>query len=236
MRNAYGPSVLAGKDSLPYDPKPMEKTDTLSEEYILRHCPHCDPASDAFTSLLLETEHFRVVCDHHPLTEGHLLIVPKTHISCIGAFPSPLFGEFTKMYAQAAAFIRDQYGDVSAFEHGNIGQTVFHSHIHLLSFRGEPAAIVPEGLRHCVPLLSLEDLTGIFGRGGQYLFFALGDRMWTVDTALAAPRFFRDRFAAALGNTERGNWKTMHEDAGLMTAGAKENARAMAKWKKAMRA
>jgi hypothetical protein len=36
------------------------------------------------------------------------------------------------------------------------------------------------------------------------------DNKWVVDVNLAAPRFFRDRFAVALGKPEKGNWKQMH--------------------------
>lgn len=112
--------------------------DYLLEQDIREHCPHCDPASQAFLDALEETANFRVVCDHHPLVEGHILIIPKQHLSSAGEYPGPVFQEFLSLYGKTSEFIRQNYGTVSGFEHGKIGQTVFHSHVHLLPFDGKP--------------------------------------------------------------------------------------------------
>ena len=208
----------------------MPLPNSLSEENIRAHCPHCDPASDAFRDLLKETDQFRIVCDVHPIIEGHSLIIPKKHVSCVGEYDDALFQEFSDHYDAVSAFVRKHYGSVSTFEHGKIGQSVFHSHVHILPFKGEPTAIVPEGLEHCTPLSKIEDLRSLYLRQGQYLFFSIENRKWTVDTALAAPRFFRDRFAAALGRPERGDWKEMHVNTELMAAGKTENTRMKSLW------
>lgn len=55
--------------------------------------------------------------------------------------------------------------------------------------------------------------------------------MWVVDTGLGAPRFFRDRFAAALGKPERGNWKNIHTDEKIMATTHQENLRCIELWK-----
>jgi len=39
---------------------------------------------------------------------------------------------------------------------------------------------------------------------------------WLVDTKLGTPGFFRERFAIALGNRNRGDWKKMKEDKNIM--------------------
>ncbi len=208
----------------------MNRQHVLSEEYIREHCPHCDFTSDTFADLLCETESFRLVCDHHPLCVGHLLIIPKAHLSCIGAYTPALMEEFRDVMDQAARFLRQSYGPVSSFEHGVAGQTVFHSHVHLLPYGGSPESIVPESaVLHS--LRRLEDLQRIFQSDKQYLYFSIEKDAWTVDTSIAAPRFFRDRFAFALGVPERGNWKTMHEKATMMAGAAKMNASVVSKWK-----
>ncbi len=70
----------------------------------------------------------------------------------------------------------------------------------------------------------------VFKQDGQYLFFSIDDKKWLVNTKLGAPRFFRDRFATALGNSERGNWKEMHQNETLMIISGKENARCKERW------
>lgn len=208
----------------------MALSDTLSEEHIREHCPHCDPASDAFNDLLEETEYFRIVCDYHSIIEGHILIIPKQHLPCVGEYPKKLFEAFIGHYEAVSMFVKKHYGSVSTFEHGKIGQTVFHSHVHFLPYAGDPTAIVPEGRNHLVALPSFVELQRLYEHYDRYLFFSIGDLAWVVDPSLSAPRFFRDRFATAVGRPERGNWKEMHRNAQLMDNARKDNAKVQALW------
>lgn len=106
-------------------------------------------------------------------------------------------------------FLTINYGSVAVFEHGIFGQTVFHSHIHYLPFKGKPSDIVPEGNNELTPLIDFDQLKTILKKDGGYLFMSIGPNMWTVNPKLQAPRFFRDRFAIATGKPELGNWKAM---------------------------
>jgi len=194
------------------------------------NCVHCNPRSFALEQPLLVADNFYVVCDVHPLIEGHLLIIPKDHISCAGAFSSELFTEFSALYKKFSDFLKSAYGSVSTFEHGITGQTVFHAHIHLLPYAGLPESIIPEGSRVIHSLSNIKELQQVFLKDGKYLFFSIGDSLWTVDTAIGVPRFFRDRFANALGVPERGNWKTMEENFELMKRAENETRSLKNKW------
>lgn len=194
-------------------------------------CALCDNKSIALNHTIHETEEFRVVCDMHPLTEGHLLIIPKKHISCVGAFPTNLYNEFFILYNQISDFIKSTYGYVSIFEHGVIGQTVFHAHTHILPFNGDVSAIIPDGRVHVKKFDDPKKLKEVFGKDGKYLFFSLHGVNYLVDTILGKPRFFRDRFAKALGVENRGDWKTMHENKKLMNQAMKETENAERKWR-----
>lgn len=180
-------------------------------------CPHCNQQSFALEHPLIVTKNFYVVCDVHPLIEGHILIIPKWHISCVGEFSDELFVEFKELYERFTSFIRATYGKVSTFEHGKIGQTVYHAHVHVLPFAGNPETIVPERKSRLKEINNLEDIRSEYRRAGRYLYFSIGDIMWLVDTGLGEPRFFRDRFARALGSAERGDWKEMQKDQHLMS-------------------
>jgi hypothetical protein len=124
------------------------------------------------------------------------------------------------------------YGVVSTFEHGKIGQTVFHAHTHIVPYDGSVRQIIPEGEKYITDITGLEKLREVFARDGQYLFFSIGERKMLVDKKLGQPRFFRDRFALAFGNSERGNWKTMQINADLMQTAHQEIARVKDTWKK----
>lgn len=208
--------------------------DKFSDEQILKNCPHCDPQSFGLKHLLKETANFRIVCDVHPLTEGHILIIPKLHISCVGAYSEKLYQEFLNLYLYVSKFIGNQYGSVSSFEHGNTAQTVFHSHVHLFPFVGPKEMVIPEGKKYLTAIKSLSELKIIFNNSNKFLFFSIGDNKWVVDTSLSAPRFFRDRFAKALGCPERGNWKIMHKNKTLMQQATGEINKLQKKWKKVL--
>ena len=195
-------------------------------------CPHCDTTGFAFRHTLGETANF-IICDAHPLMEGHLLIIPREHLSCAGAFPPKLFQEFLTLFHRCWNFLKKEYGNVSAFEHGQIGQTVFHAHMHLLPCAPNPRAIVPEGQHHLTVISGAEELPRIFKNDGRYLFLAINDQSWIVDPSLGAPRFFRDRFASALGVPERGNWQEMDDNPALMQTAEQEIARCKERWLRA---
>lgn len=195
----------------------------------MRDCPHCDHASFALEKPLFVTDTFYVVCDVHPLTEGHILIIPKQHISCAGAFSEHVFTEFLSLYQQVSKFVKETYGSVSSFEHGILGQTVFHAHVHILPYNGDASSIIPEGINR-LRRLRIDTLREEYQREGKYLFSSIGNDSWVVDAALGKPRFFRDRFARALGVLERGDWKSMHANASLMEQAAKEIASVQSKW------
>ncbi len=204
----------------------------FSESTIRKDCPHCDPNSFALKFPLKETSNFWVVCDVHPLTRGHILIIPKKHLSCIGEYPEDVFNEFVELNDLFSNFIKKTYGSVSSFEHGKIGQTVFHSHVQMFPYIGSPETIVPESNSFLTAVHNLNDLKTIFQKDGAYLFFSIGNDKWIVDIKIGKPRFFRDRFAVALHNPRRGNWKEMHSDTVTMEEANREIHELTANWKK----
>lgn len=193
-------------------------------------CPHCDSGSFALKYPLFETKNFRVVCDVHPLTEGHLLIIPKRHLSCVGEFNQELFTEFNNLYKKFSEFIKKEYGKISTFEHGKTGQTVFHSHVHLLPFVGKVQNIIQEGQLYLKKIYHLSSLREIYQKEKAYLFFSLDKDFWLVDIKLGKSRFFRDRFALALGRPERGNWKEMSRNTEVMLTVSEEINNLINRW------
>lgn len=201
-----------------------------SEQAIREVCPFCDDKRWAFDTKLYATERFHIICDVHPLCEGHILIIPKRHVPCIGDYTPEEFKEFEEIYAKMGKWVRDQYGSLATFEHGVIGQTVFHSHVHLMPFSGQSEDIIPEGSDKIHSLNSLMELKPLFQKEGKYLFFSIGEKKWTVDTQLGFPRFFRDRFAAALGCPELANWKETRKNPALLAQGHAVNQRCQEKF------
>jgi diadenosine tetraphosphate (Ap4A) HIT family hydrolase len=202
----------------------------FSEHAIKTNCPFCDLSSSAHGFPLQETNNFNITCDAHPITDGHILIVPKKHFSCIGEYSTDVLEEFLKVNVAVKDFVKNVYGSVSSFEHGVIGQTVFHSHVHILPFTGNANDVIPEGDSYLDEIKDISKLEEIYQKDGKYLFFTIGESMWLVDTALGTPRFFRDRFAVALGRPELGNWKMMHQNPAIMDEALRRCRDLQARW------
>ncbi len=188
-------------------------------------CPHCNSTGWAFRYVLSKSRCFTVLCDVHPLVEGHLLIIPKRHTSCAGEYTKEEWNDFLPLYERMSNWVLQKFGSVATFEHGKIGQTVFHSHIHILPFPQKIEQIIPEGKEKLLPLNTVEELVDVFQQDGQYLYVSIGQEKWTVDPSLGVPRFFRDRFASSLGCPERADWKATAQNPQLMAIGNEENGR-----------
>lgn len=82
--------------------------------------------------IINQTKNFYVLHDGCPLLEGHLLIIPKKHIDCFLTLEKKLKKEFYELKNKTTIFLRDNYKQLVIFEHGVVGQTIPHAHLHLL--------------------------------------------------------------------------------------------------------
>ena len=137
----------------------------------------------------------------------------------------------TVLYRKYRNFLTDTYGVVSSFEHGIFGQSVFHSHIQLVPHNLLPKDVIAEGGDHYTQLPALSHLKNILRSDGGYLYFANNENDWIVDNRLTTPRFFRDRFAKALGYPERGNWKAMATNHDMMLWATTVKQKTLAKYR-----
>ncbi len=168
-------------------------------------CPHCE-GGFGLKYTLYSDEYFWIVCDAHPLIEGHILIIPKEHISCMGALSEIQFTRLKELYKKVLTFLSKNYGKVVIFEHGITGQTVFHAHMHFLPFNKSVDELVPE--KNLIKkILTLDEIKTEFSKNNKYLFIAVNNYKWLIDTKIGYPRFFRDRISKLLGTEERNDWK-----------------------------
>lgn len=187
----------------------------MKESECKNSCAHCS-GGIGLEYPLFDDSSFWVVCDAHPLVEGHILVIPKEHISCMGNLSKKDFLRYKELYAQVKKFINENYGPMAAFEHGIIGQTVFHAHTHFFPFIGEINDIIPE-TNSLIKIDSKDQVKKEFEMCNKYLFVENANEMWLVDTSLGFPRFFREIFSKLLGVKNRADWKATRNNAELMT-------------------
>ncbi len=181
---------------------------------IEKNCAHC-PGGLGIEYPLYDDDFFWIVCDVHPLVQGHILIIPKEHVSAMGNLSDDAFKKYADLYKKVKLFINAFYGEVGIFEHGITGQTVFHAHSHFLPFNHDTKEIIPDK-KALHKISNLGDLKNEFAQKQKYLFFENKNQMWLVDTKLGFPRFFRDIFAKLLSAEKRANWKKARENQELM--------------------
>lgn len=101
------------------------------------------------------------------------------------------------------------------FEHGGIGQTVYHAHIHALPFPNDTDTDMFDACKKDFPhnkeLISLYELMDIWKTKGQYVFYETCGNMYAFFTNIK-PMYGRIAVANALGVPERANWRTMDKD------------------------
>lgn len=192
------------------------------------NCRHCLGGVQVIDPLF-SGKNFWVVCDFHPLVHGHILIIPKEHISCFGSLSEKKFSEFENLYEKVKNFINDNYGPVAVFEHGIVGQTVFHAHMHFLPFSRKIEDVIESNFIRKINFL--DQIKEEFKKQGKYLFVEIANEKYFVNVELGYPRFFREKFAIALNAGERADWKAASKNEKLMGIFKNDVADLREKWK-----
>ena len=181
---------------------------------FLENCDFCIDKSDSKNRLawrtITETENFRIFLTLGQIVEGYLLIAPKEHYSCIGAMPDKQIDEFIALKEKIGNKLQKAYGPAIFFEHGVIGQTVLHAHMHAIPFPYEKdlfenyAKIFPKYRK----LDSLKELKDVWTKEGVYLYYEINTHKYAFFTHIV-PQYARITVANALGVPERANWRAM---------------------------
>jgi ATP adenylyltransferase len=117
------------------------------------HCIFCEVPSDQW---VYSTRNWFVVKDGYPVTEGHLLILPKQHRLDFFELSDDEQSELPELLKILKAKICADDRRVSGFNIGancgeSAGQSVFHCHIHLIPRRVGDVANPKGGVRGVIP-------------------------------------------------------------------------------------
>jgi diadenosine tetraphosphate (Ap4A) HIT family hydrolase len=144
---------------------------SLDTETTKTDCTFCQRHEIA-PYILKETARFRIVADHAPLVEGHLLIMPRHHYACYGAVPAGLDKELLMLKGEVQDFLAQFYAPVIFWEHGIFRQTVFHAHLHCFPF-GDITYDLSKELHEEV-IQSQHDIRAWYTTRGHYFFLQDG--------------------------------------------------------------
>jgi diadenosine tetraphosphate (Ap4A) HIT family hydrolase len=179
-------------------------------------CPFC-ARSKIEDRLVGETRNNLIIATRGQISEGgHLLVMPKAHVRCIGE----LSAEEVKIFTLQLGFVREilmhEYlcSHILVFEHGMAGQTVPHAHVHLL-----PATIrLTERIQADFPDKKIETIHSIADVQYEYklhkqlyIFWQDGDGARVLWNAMVSKQYLRTITAEALKRPERADWRAMDQ-------------------------
>ncbi len=178
-----------------------------------KSCPFCN-RSQFEERLVGSIGSLNVIATLGQISEGgYLLLVSKEHTPCIGALPNTEGLEWAITHLEAA--LSREYGaqHVTLFEHGVVGQTVFHAHLHMIP-EGVP---IGERVRKDFPDYPIQEFANLAtfwsvyaGRQQPYLLWGeASGNLFVCWNPPAPPQYLRIVVAEVLGRPERANWRTM---------------------------
>ena len=117
----------------------QEKVDETLETLGEQSCAFCEVNSDK-SSVLLESESFYLTQDKFPITLGHLLIIPKRHITSPSDFSETEWYDLRLVLEEACSLLKTKDNQITGFHVGmnigsDAGQTIPHLHIHVIPRR-----------------------------------------------------------------------------------------------------
>ncbi len=105
------------------------------------NCPFCQINH----SILAETKLSFAFFDNFPVSKGHALVTPKRHVATIWELWDDEYADMFNLVRQVKEIIQDKFapqGINVGLNCGEMaGQTVFHAHIHIISFLPVATAI-----------------------------------------------------------------------------------------------
>lgn len=171
--------------------------------------------------IVFEDENFYIIATLGQITDGgYLLLVPKHHALCAGEMTQDHLEKADELSQKIIAALDAEYKPVgiTVFEHGIVGQTVNHAHLHFLPSHG---VCFWERVMWAFPQSAIFALAKFSEVGELYSglkkpYLLIGDNafgkldLYTCwNPPDVPPQYLRTVLAEELGRPERANWRNM---------------------------
>ena len=144
------------------------------------------------------------------------MLVPKRHVLCLGLLDSHEQMELARLYSRVVFALREEYVFPGIFfEHGIVGQTINHAHLHVVPANGIITDKVGRDFPECSvtwlgKLRQFHLLCSCYTQKQEpYLFWSDDVGAAVLWNPSAPSQYLRRVVADALGRLERANWQVM---------------------------
>ena len=120
----------------------------------MKDCPFC--YDNIKSRIIAEQNSVVAIRDSYPVTDGHLLIVPKRHMANYFAMNETERRDIDTLILKLKNRLMEKDQSVNGFNIGtnigeSAGQTIFHAHIHLIPRRNGDTPNPRGGVRGVIP-------------------------------------------------------------------------------------
>lgn len=127
---------------------------TINNRIDDKTCPFCDKKNRY--GFIREFNTARAIEDASPVTKGHMLIIPKRHCSDYFDMTDQEIRDANALIVILKNMLSEKDPSITGFNIGmnigySAGQTVFHSHIHLIPRRDGDTPFPRGGVRGVIP-------------------------------------------------------------------------------------
>ena len=184
---------------------------------------NCDSIKE---DILWETDNFFVKVGVGILAPGHVMIIPKEHISCYAELSNQLGKEFISIKEQVFNNVKYNFSEPIIYEHGIYSQSIKHAHLHFVPNKNKFYKLV--NLRdnifkdlESVQISDFFKIRDIFEKEGSYCYLEEKGQKWIFHTKGLPDRkyTFRKEFVKLTGIHGLVDWENMPENEKLRNNG-----------------
>lgn len=178
-------------------------------------CPFCDRKTLESQEIITETKNFVVVPTLGQIVEGYSLIIPKKHVLCYGLLSEKMFDEYIELKDKLDKAVTSAYQKPMYFEHGIVGQSVPHAHMHCAPADRDLLQMLMlrnYSIKEKRVILSEKELRKFVHEFGPYYYYEFNGLKMAFDVdSYEAP--LRAALATALGMPELADWRNVNRQA-----------------------
>lgn len=174
-------------------------------------CAFCDRGA-LESQIIIETKNFFVMPTLGQIVEGYSLIIPKKHVLCYGLLSDKMLDEYLELKERVDKATTAAYQKPMYFEHGIVGQTLPHAHIHCVPTDRDllPALMLRNySIKAKRRIDSEKDLRQVVRDFGPYYFYDYNGIKMAFDVN-SHEMALRIAVANALGMPELADWNSVN--------------------------
>ena len=120
--------------------------------YFMSACPFCSLSPER---LWIEEEHVVAISDAFPVTDGHTLVIPRKHVSTVYELSpveqNAVWDLVSEVRQQLLASLKPDGFNIGLNDGLAAGQTVMHTHVHVIPRRSGDVPDPRGGIRWVIP-------------------------------------------------------------------------------------